>query len=72
MTYIAPIRLEREAQLKRRGGAKQCFAADPGGYRRRVERLRALEHCSKVDALRVLCLGAHAHHVENGPGPRIM
>lgn len=46
MTYIAPIALSREAQLvKRRCGA--AFVG-PGGYRRRVERLRAVEHCSKV------------------------
>lgn len=46
MTHFAPIALSREAQLvKRRSGA---VWAGPGGYRRRVERLRAVEHCSKV------------------------
>ena len=45
MTYIPPIHLSREAHLKRRAGeASAC----PGGCRRRVERLRAAEHCSKV------------------------
>ena len=47
MTYIAPIRLAREAQLERRGGLAKEFAG-AGGCRRRVERLRAIEHCSKV------------------------
>ena len=60
MPYIAPIQLDREALLKRRGGVDEaamsgepppCTATGmggPGGCRRRVERLRSVEHCSKV------------------------
>ena len=68
MTFIAAIRLSREAQLKRRGG--QEFGG-PGGCRRRVERLRAVEHCSKVLLQRTFHTlpDAFRFFLANGDGP---
>jgi hypothetical protein len=61
MTYLAPILLSREDELKKRSRQPEVRASDNqasvpyfpsftscGGCRRRVERLRAVEHCSRV------------------------
>lgn len=69
--YIAPIRLARETQLKRRGGAS--FTGGPGGCRRRIERLRATEHCSKVLLQRMFHTlpDAFRFFLSNGDSPSV-
>ena len=68
---VAPIRLAREAQLVRRRGGPGAAFVGPGGYRRRVERLRAVEHCSKVLLARMFSTlpDAFRYFIALGDGP---